>query len=726
MFHAFKPSLSNTSMAGPELRKPSEELLMLRPSLQSELAALSHRYGIDLKPVEAGQLVDRELPKLKASTPPEIRERMEKALLDYMKTANPSRATTLYNQMQGAKFWDALDIENATIMLGIHKTTVKSALDSCAALPAAQKQAMLESVIAAIAESYRIRGEDHVNEFGVRYDANSSDPSRVISEHTFNCISGSISLGQIVSYAAGRVGLPSCVKPYLQTVASFTKNGVRWEDAGHAILRLDFLDPAGKTTKTVYYDAANDLVPMQHDAFKYNAKDNTLGPADALAGPVEYRLGTVIPIGQILDGEAATQDRLLGGNMGADAIEKMYKLPPVFISYLAANLSKERQAEFFMNYSFETMQSLQQPAMRFRIAAMAAGALAGEDEKKSLACAALAIKSLSEAYSSKATYHQLPMGGFLQTTMDLIAVLKTAPRGDEIIASSPLFAYVPYIASTVAFPDPKLAPVAAKARDFLVELYESNQEDMARLANLVLPGAGFAQLLGREHGRVAEGPGFDILPGRDEARRSVDPAEEQRQESVPGRRSRRHPEILQVGIHTREEPAVHRRTLLQRHFRHKGSGPGNHHGQRAGPGQCERGLHPVQRPVAAGQHHSARGAFLRSREARTRRPPCLERREIAEEALLIPGSRRPAVVLVPELSDVGVDVRESRRPEQSRQELRLESRAHNFRSRGIEGDSHGPVGKERKRKEQHGQLLIPCPRPVKGLAEGGELRGRKD
>ncbi|MDD5340584.1 MAG: hypothetical protein PHV13_05045 [Candidatus ainarchaeum sp.] len=469
-------------VVGAQLEKPKEEAAGLRPAFQSELASLSQRYGLDLGRAETAQIIEKAAGNLK-KTPPDVQERLEKALMSYIKSMDPARAYTLSNQMEGRKYWENLGVDNAGITLLGKKTTVGAALDACAAEADTNKRmGMFLGIACELAEKYRV-GQDFKNSFGIKYDLMSTDPADIIREKTFNCFSSSIALGQMISYAAGRLGLQDDVKAKLQLVASWSKSGEVWDDMGHALLRLDVTTARGNAE--VFFDPMNMVVARHEKELVHNKDENTLErPKDPLLGTrasgMSYRLSDAMALTPELVAKAQLQERLFSmESIGQETANAIARLPPVFIGYYANNLDRKQQKAFFANYGVERVGAIEHPAQRYQVAVLAATALSDTDLVAATEFGKIALSAMKEAVTGpRAELVRMPMGSYLKKTMNLISLMSQTDEGRLMVASSRAWVYLPYVIN-VATPESMEKGTAREARDFLAGFYLRNPKTIA-------------------------------------------------------------------------------------------------------------------------------------------------------------------------------------------------------------------------------------------------------
>ena len=167
-------------------------------------------------------------------------EQFRQKVFDLIAKKDPKAAINLYQQAEGRRYWEYLKTDDLKIELSGKQVAVKDALVACAAIKdETVRLERFKEIIGQIAEKFRLK-EGQRNGFGISYDVQSSDPSELMdpAKRSFNCISGSIILGQMIMYAASQVGVQEHVSVKAQLVASYTF-GSNWDDSGHAMLRVD-------------------------------------------------------------------------------------------------------------------------------------------------------------------------------------------------------------------------------------------------------------------------------------------------------------------------------------------------------------------------------------------------------------------------------------------------------------------------------------------------------
>jgi hypothetical protein len=210
---------------------------------------------------------------------------------------------------------------------------------------------------------------------------------------------------------------------------------------------------------------------------------------------VHYRLGDTLEINSTLIESARFQDRLLE-RMGAghtsfldtrtvagrSNMKELRRMRPLFISYFVQTMTPEQQAGFFSRYGIREMRSIRSPALRFRLASSAVSALRETNPRLAGQFGRLALTSLGQVASgSAAEQSRLPAGAFLESTLDIIDVVRGTRGGNELIRSSNVWLFVPYIASRSKS---EISPdVASRARDFLVSFYQANPRVFRRVAS---------------------------------------------------------------------------------------------------------------------------------------------------------------------------------------------------------------------------------------------------
>ncbi len=454
------------TMLGPEARERTRALA------ESELGSISSRYGLDLGARETRAIVDSALRDMRTAQPPEVRQRVESALLDYYQRRDPARATTLYNQMEGGRYFTGLNMENVRVTVGGRDVSLGAALDECARLGSPARAQRFAEITAQVGERFRVRGEPPANLFGLGYDVSASDPAEALTTRGINCFSGSIVLGQLTYYMAGRAGVP--VTARVQPVASYTTGGGTWDDTGHAILRVDI---AGRP---MFFDSTNARDSSQGSAFELGTDGVTLRSRTMFSNTA-YRLGAPMALNPSIVETARRQDQLFD-NPSPSAAE-VAAFPPLFLSYFVTHISEEQQRALFRNFDFSRIQN---PGLRYRLSATAAVAFhnAGDDAM-ARRYGTVALEALGRSIQGGGTaLATLPMGSFLNTTMDLIEFMGATPQGARLIESSRVWAYLPY---ALTHSTGSITPaMAGRARDFLTRFYETHQEQFARERPLVL------------------------------------------------------------------------------------------------------------------------------------------------------------------------------------------------------------------------------------------------
>lgn len=461
-------------------REVSEEDRAFRetaiPRLESELNNLSEMHGLSLSRREVELILNNAIERSRGSES-ELSESLQRELLEHYRQRDPETAELIYRSSEGRRYWDGLQASRATVTIGGQEVTLESALRDCRMLEGEERAERFRDIISQVAERFRFTGEE--NGFGLHYDTRSTDPAEALSHGTFNCFSGSIILGHLISHAAEEAGMREEVWIRVQQVASFTL-GSGWDDGGHAMLRVDLLGMSDDRRRVMFFDSANTIVPNHADSFRFNPQTNTVDPA--VIGTVHYRLGETIPIGRELDEIARFQDRLFDmDRIDASARSRISSMPPLFMSYFINTMSQDEQRRFFSQLGMRAISRIESPALRYRIAATAAEAFSGTNEKLALAFSSLALRSVGEAIGNPDERRRLPMGAFLETTLNLVERMHGTRAGDELIVSSGVWQYLSYISanSTAEISSEQ----AGRTRDFLVEFYQGHPEVFRRIAS---------------------------------------------------------------------------------------------------------------------------------------------------------------------------------------------------------------------------------------------------
>ena len=447
------------------------EQMELRPKLKSELTSLSATYGIDLGRGETNRIIASALTGLKTTAPDKIRERTENALLKYLGERYPDEGRRLYNQMEGKKYWEALGLDNVKIIVQGKETTLSSALDECKRLKDEAKAERFREIIAQLAEKYRVR-PNRRNELGIRYSVKSTDPSKLISQKTFNCFSGSIVLGQLIMYAAGKVNIQHETQVHVQQVASYTLLGGKWDDAGHTMVNVQLLGMSDEQRRNMFFDPMNTVTARHHLFFRQDPKTGLVRTfiGNRPFGDTAYRLGMALRITPELVKTARFQGRLFEmRSLNKQALASISKMPPLFISYFINNMNKKQQSAFFRRYNFREMKKIRSHALRYKLAAIASSVFSKTNPKRATQFGSLALFSLGHAISDPRERAKLPLGASLDTTIDVVTTMQKSIRGRQLIADTGAWAYLAYVASSSVM---EISEESAKrGRDFMVDFY---------------------------------------------------------------------------------------------------------------------------------------------------------------------------------------------------------------------------------------------------------------
>lgn len=345
-------------------------------------------------------------------------------------------------------------------------------------VPRPKLQAEIEAEQKAIKAGKEI--EPSRNALGIAYDKNASDPADVLSKKTFNCFSGSISLGQMLSYVADRVELGNVVPvlPQVQLVSSWS-TGSRWDDKGHAILRLDV--GLGSERKTIYMDPMNEFTRSAPKAFALDTEKSVITRPPSSSGMLaSYRPGDTVAITPGLIKTAGIQDRLLDKKTASTVtLAEVASMPPAFAIYGVANLEPEAQRTLFQKYNIANVTNLSQ---KYQLASMAAVAFSETDPVKAQGYGKMALTALARVTSaSMENTVQLPMAGSIGTTANLVSMMQKTDEGKALLALSKMWLYLPIMINDA--PEGVLNNAEwgdlAKAQQFLSWFYSTHPKALA-------------------------------------------------------------------------------------------------------------------------------------------------------------------------------------------------------------------------------------------------------
>ncbi len=445
-----------------------EELGEVKPQVQSILDSFSKTYGLDLGAKESNAIIKDALRNLKNKEPDEVHKKVQNALLAYLSKTDYERAKTLYNQIEGKKYWESLGLDRVAVHIQGKEMALGDALDECSRLKGESRAERFREIISELAEKFRTRSNMQ-NSLGIRYSEKSTDPEEIITKKAFNCFSGSIILGQLITYAAGEVQLESEVDVKVQQVASYTLGG-KWDDAGHAIVKVVLYGLGDEKKRVVFFDPMNTVIARHEQSLKFDPNSGIL--SSSLLGNIHYRLGKTLDITPNLVKTAQFQDKLFEmQTLDSKTISGIAKMPPLFLSYFVNHMTAKQQREFFSSLKERDLAKIESPALRYKLAAVAASAFAESNPNQAFRFGTLALSSLKEAIESEIT--QLPLGASLDNTINLISFMQRTPKGKAMVADSGVWAYLAYVASTSIA---EITPAGAgKARDFLVGFYNENR-----------------------------------------------------------------------------------------------------------------------------------------------------------------------------------------------------------------------------------------------------------
>lgn len=440
--------------------------------IQNVLNNLSNTYGLDLGKKEINTITKDALRNLKNKEPHEVHKKVQNAILAYLSNTDYERAKILYNQIEGKKYWENLGLDKVIVHIQGKERTLRDAINECNELKGEDKAKRFREIISELAEKFRTRSNME-NSLGIRYSEKSTDPNEVITKKAFNCFSGSIVLGQLITYAAGVVRLESEVSTQVQQVASYTLGG-KWDDAGHAIVKVVLYGLSDEKKRVVFFDPMNTMMARHEQSMAFDPNSGIL--SSSLLSNISYRLGKTLNITPNLVETAQLQDKLFETqSFDTKVISRIAKMPPLFLSYFINHLTAEQQRGFFSSFGERNLKKIESPALRYKLAAVAASVFAESNRDQAFRFGALALSSLGQAIQTERT--QLPLGTLLDNTINLISFMQQTTKGRAMVADSGVWAYLAYVAST-SITD--ISPDSAgKARDFLVEFYKQNKKFIA-------------------------------------------------------------------------------------------------------------------------------------------------------------------------------------------------------------------------------------------------------
>ncbi len=391
-----------------------------------------------------------------------------------IKKRDPEAAKRLYQQAEGQRYWERLKTNDLRIELNGAPVSVKDALTACAAIQDENKRLeRFQQIIAQVAEKFRLKekGGERINGFGISYDILSSDPHELFTKRSFNCISGSIILGQMIMYAASQVDVQQHVSAKAQLVASY-KLGGNWDDDGHIMLRVDIKG------KPLFFDSSNTIIANHASNFILDPKiPNQVRMKPSLIGTVFYKLGEAADLTPKLMDIVQFQDRLfdMQDRIDNQTASQILKIPPTFITYFVGHLDKDggnrQKLQFFEKFGIREISKIKSPSTRFKLSAIAASLYAESDPKRARTFGALALTSLGETIANSSERARIPLGNLLNTTINLVKIMR---KDNDLLVKSGVWAYLPFVISNSAGELSKMQ--AAEAREFLTAFYEKNNK----------------------------------------------------------------------------------------------------------------------------------------------------------------------------------------------------------------------------------------------------------
>src|SRR3989338_4817781 len=402
-------------------------------------------------------------------------EQFRQKVFDLIAKKDPKAAINLYQQAEGRRYWEYLKTDDLKIELSGKQVAVKDALVACAAIK--DENVRLErfkEIIGQIAEKFRLREKDgqQRNGFGISYDLQSSDPSELMdpAKRSFNCISGSIILGQMIMYAAAQVDVQEHVSVKAQLVASYSLGG-RWDDGGHVMLRVDIKD------KAFFFDSSNMFIANHGSNLILNPEKPTQVTMKTFR-TVTYNLGEAADLTPKFMEVVRFQDRLfdMHGAIDPKTADQILKMPPIFIAYFVGHLTENQQRAFFKSFDTEDIRRIKSPALRFKLSVLAASVYAESNPARARAFGALALTSLSATITDRAERDRMPLGNLLDSSIQLVKIMK---RDNDLLVRSGIWAYLPYVIANSTGELSKLQ--AAEVRSFLTAFYEKNDKIFDKL-----------------------------------------------------------------------------------------------------------------------------------------------------------------------------------------------------------------------------------------------------
>lgn len=172
-----------------------------------------------------------------------------------------------------------------------------------------------------LSERYRI-GPEKTNDFGISYDTNASNPSKIIETSKLNCLSGNFSFGCLVQALAKETGVDATV--VMREVVSVSGS----DYVGHVTGQITI-----KGVGERFFDITNGS-STQLEFKKQKA------PNEYTAGGYRYVFGASYTINDTTLHAAQIQEKLASGQKLSDSdAEFLVKMDPAFLTYLISAVS---------------------------------------------------------------------------------------------------------------------------------------------------------------------------------------------------------------------------------------------------------------------------------------------------------------------------------------------------------------------------------------------------
>lgn len=373
-----------------------------------------------------------------------------------------------YQVEQGQKFFSGTSMGSVKIKVEGKETTVNSALTECAKLSGEVKLNRFREIVGEIGEKFRIK-KGEKNDLGLSYNVLSTNPEELLSQKSFNCFSGTITLGQMVAYAASKVGLEKEISVSMQQVASFTQNirARNWDDAGHAILRIEI-----KGQPNIFLDTTNAATGNHIE----NLSSKTGRIVSDRNNNLVYKIGEKLPIDQRITEVAKFQDNLFDNPILSQSdLEKISKMPPVFISYFINYANDSQKSAFFKKFDKDKIAKIESTALQFKLYAAAAVSFdRNSNERSSLEYGDLALKALEKAQRTSSEIVKLPSASYIGATVRIMQMTSNKNNPQYLSALN-------YLYRTINSTNPdQLKKSGSDARLLLTNFYIENKTTMSK------------------------------------------------------------------------------------------------------------------------------------------------------------------------------------------------------------------------------------------------------